>query len=143
MLILDLHPPQAQQLHSRIEFKKCDVTIWTDVRDALLGLRQIDMVFANAGISEHGPFLEDDLATDQDGSLREPTYPVMDVNLRSVLNIIKLSWSIMKKQKSGGSIVLTSSSTAYAPELSIPLYSALKMTVRKGRFACYPLFALR
>ena len=89
----------------------------------------IDMVFANAGISETERFLSDLVPVDKDGQPREPTYPVLDVNLKSVLNVIKLSWHVMKGQKEGGSIVLTASSTAYAPEVGIPLYSALKASV--------------
>lgn len=90
---------------------------------------RIDMVFANAGVSEKERFLADMIPVDKDGQPREPTYPVLDVNLKSVLNVIKLSWNIMGSQKEGGSIVLTASSTAYAPEVTIPLYSALKAAV--------------
>lgn len=89
----------------------------------------IDMVFANAGVTEKERFLPDMIPVDGDGQPREPTYPILDVNLKSVLNVIKLSWNIMRSQEGGGSIVLTASSTAYAPEATIPLYSALKATV--------------
>ena len=102
-----------------------------------MGIGHIDMVFANAGVSENEPFLQDDLAVDVEGCPLEPAYPVLDVNLRSVLNIIKLSWSIMKGQSEGGSIVLTSSSTAYSPEIGIPLYSALKSAVSFPTVADY------
>lgn len=94
-----------------------------------MSINHIDMVFANAGIAENEPLLQNDLAVDVEGCLLEPTYPVLDVNLRSVLNVIKLSWRIMKGQSEGGSIVLTSSSTAYSPEIAIPLYSAVKLAV--------------
>ena len=110
-------------------YKRCNVTVWTELSGTFLEIGPIDMVFANAGISENEPFLLDDFPVDTDGRPLEPTYPVLDVNLRSVLNIIKLSWSVMKGQKEGGSIVLTASSTAYAPEIGIPLYSALKSAV--------------
>ena len=89
---------------------------------------RIDMVFANAGITETAePFLKAPI--DGEGQLVEPKYPILDVNLRAILNVIKLSWYIMKDQKEGGSIVLTASSTAYAPEILIPLYSTFKSAV--------------
>ncbi len=100
-----------------------------------MSIDHIDMVFANAGIPENEPFLQDDLAVDVEGCPLEPTYPVLDVNLRSVLNVIKLSWRIMKDQSEGGSIVLTSSSTAYSPEMRLPLYSALKFAVSFPKMA--------
>ena len=77
--------------------------------------------------------------------LKEPEYKVMDVNLRGVLNFIKLAIRAMRKngdaaeasgrdKPSGGSIVITSSATAYAPEQSLPVYSASKLAVR------FPIF---
>lgn len=60
----------------------------------------------------------------------EPTYPVLEVNLKAVLNFVKLAWSKMRKQGTGGSIVLTTSATAYAPEQSLPVYAAGKLAVR-------------
>ena len=129
--ILDLNPPQDKDVPELVNYIKCDLTVWAELSNAFLAVGPIDMVFANAGISEDKPFLQDELAADGEGSFLEPTYPVLDVNLRSVLNVIKLSWSVMKGQSDGGSIVLTSSSTAYAPELGLPLYSALKLAVSK------------
>lgn len=108
---------------------RCDVTVWTELRSAFLVIGRIDMVFANAGISETELFLPDAARVDGEGLLLEPTYPILDVNLKSVLNVIKLSWNVMKDQKEGGSIVLTASSTAYAPEVGVPLYSTLKAAV--------------
>lgn len=129
VFILDLNPPRDQSVPSLVVYKRCDVTIWTELSSILLKIGRIDMVFANAGISENEPFLLDEAAVDGEGRPLEPTYPVLDVNLRPVLNIIKLSRNIMKDQKEGGSIVLTASSTAYAPEICIPLYSALKLAL--------------
>lgn len=108
---------------------RCNVTVWTALSRAFLTIGRIDMVFANAGISETEPFLPDEAPVDGEGRPLEPTYPILDVNLKSVLNVIKLSWNLMKHQKEGGSIVLTASSTAYAPEVGVPLYSALKSAV--------------
>nr|AUW30993.1 putative short-chain dehydrogenase/reductase [Cladonia uncialis subsp. uncialis] len=126
VFILDLNKPEEEPDSSLITYKKCNVTNWSELYSIFMSIDHIDMVFANAGISENEPFLQDDFAVDVEGCPLEPTYPVLDVNLRSVLNVIKLSWRIMKDQSEGGSIVLTSSSTAYSPEIGIPLYSALK-----------------
>lgn len=137
VFILDLNKPEDEPDSSLIEYKKCNVTDWAELCSIFMSIDHIDMVFANAGISENEPFLQDDLAVDVEGCPLEPTYPVLDVNLRSVLNVIKLSWRIMKGQSEGGSIVLTSSSTAYSPEIGIPLYSALKSAVSFLKMANY------
>lgn len=84
------------------------------------------MVFANAGISEQKSFLTD---TFDAGLLQEPDYTVLDVNVRAVMNTVKLAWVAMKQQSTGGSIVVTTSATAYAPEQSLPVYSAGKLAV--------------
>ena len=51
----------------------------------------------------------------------------MDVNLKGMLYVIKLSWFAMKQQKSGGSIVVTTSATAYVPWQSLAVYSSVKL----------------
>ena len=63
------------------------------------------------------------------------------MNFKAVLNTVKLGMHVMKKQHQqhqqedgkgkweGGSIVLTSSCTAYFPEISVPIYSALKLAL--------------
>jgi len=113
-----------------IEFIKCDVTSWSHLRDTFRRFDRVDMVFANAGISETDELLED--VTGSDGLVAEPEYKVLDVNFRAVLNMIKLSYRVMKGQEEGGSIVLTSSATAYAPERCLPVYSATKLAVRQA-----------
>lgn len=87
------------------------------------------MVFANAGILENETFLQDELPINGDGIPLEPIYPVLDVNLKAVFNVIKLSWYIMKKQREGGSIVLTASVAAYTHPAAHPLYGSLKAAV--------------
>ena len=77
-------------------------------------------------------YLADGFELDDAGQALEPKYSVIDVNLRAVLNIIKLSWNIMKRQESGGSIVLTASSCGYWPEHYLPVYSSIKAAVGKS-----------
>lgn len=126
--ILDLNAPDdtASSLPPGIEFVQCDVTSWTELRDAFKRAKRIDIAVANAGVSEDSDFLEDTF--DEAGNLLEPRYNVLDVNYRAVLNFIKLSVSSMRST-GGGSIVITSSATAYAPEHSLPVYSSTKLAV--------------
>lgn len=86
------------------------------------------LAFANAGISEHTDYFQDELG--DDGLLAEPKYnELLDVNLRAVINFVKLSASAMRRQGTGGSIVITTSATAYAPEQSLPVYAGAKLAV--------------
>ena len=68
---------------------------------------------------------------DDHGNLLEPSYKVIDVNLRGTLNFIKISLHLMRKNAIAGSIVITSSATAYLPEQTLPVYSATKAAVSK------------
>lgn len=129
MHILDLNPPNEdiQSDSPGIEFSRCNVVSWGELRSIFERIGHVDMVFANAGVSEETDYFRD--THDKDGFLLEPRYGVIDVNYRAVLNVIKLSLSAMRKQGTGGSIVLTTSATAYAPEQSLPVYSATKLAV--------------
>ena len=106
-------------------YKSCDVTSWVDLRAAFQSVGHVDMVFANAGIGETANYFTDTL--DSDGRLQEPPSTVIDVNLKGMLYVIKLSWFAMKQQKSGGSIVITTSATAYVPWQSLAVYSSVKL----------------
>lgn len=97
----------------------------------IANLCTVDMVFANAGISEDKSFFQDVIG--RNGELQEPSYEILDVNVRAVFNTVKLAWSTMRRQESGGSIVITTSATAYAPEQSLPIYSAAKLAVSDER----------
>ncbi|KAB2573547.1 Short-chain dehydrogenase/reductase SDR [Lasiodiplodia theobromae] len=111
-----------------ITYRRCDVADWASLREAFTDIGHVDMAVANAGVSQDGDLFADVL--DDGGQLAEPRYGVIDVNLRAVLNFVKLSVSAFRRQqKPGGAIVLVSSATAYAPELSLPVYSAVKLSV--------------
>ena len=127
--ILDLDPPEEipHDLSSRITYHRCDITSWSALRDTFQSLPRVDFLFANAGVSEETNYFADTF--DDFGLLQEPQYGVLGVNLRLVLNVVKLGWSHMRKNKIAGSIVLTTSSTAYAPEQALPVYSAAKLAV--------------
>lgn len=110
-----------------IHFRKCNVASWDDLRDAFNELPSFEYVFANAGVSEECDYFTD--ALDASGRLAEPSYGVLDTNLRAVLNTVKLGWSLMRQRHVHGSIVITTSATAYAPEQSLPVYAAGKLAV--------------
>ena len=62
---------------------------------------------------------------DEDGELVEQKYPVIQVNLIGVLNTVKLSIHHMKRQLTGGSIVVTASMSGYSA-MGLPIYAASK-----------------
>jgi NAD(P)-dependent dehydrogenase (short-subunit alcohol dehydrogenase family) len=130
VLILDLNSP-LEALPSAIEYRKCDISQWAELKSAFLQAGNIDIAVANAGVSEDRDYFADTF--DEEGELLEPAYPVMEVNLKAVFNFVKLSLSHFRKRKSQGSIVITSSATAYSPEQSLPVYSACKLAVSHSR----------
>ena len=123
---LDINRPEAEV--PGIQFHQCNVTKWDELRAVFNEIEQINYVFANAGTSEETDYFADQL--DSDGLLAEPTYGVLDVNVRGVYNTVKLAWSRMRADKTQGSIVITTSATAYSPEQSLPVYSSGKLAVR-------------
>ncbi|KAH8746644.1 short chain dehydrogenase reductase [Hyaloscypha finlandica] len=123
--VLDLNRPQEDI--PRIQFHQCNVTNWSELRAAFNEIGQIDYAFANAGVSEETDYFADQL--DSEGMLAEPTYGVVDVNMRGVYNVVKLAWSRMRADQTQGSIVITTSATGYAPEQSLPVYSSGKLAL--------------
>lgn len=119
---------------SELTFHLCDVTDWVQLRDTFLAIGRVDIVVANAGVSQDPGYFED--ITDASGLLTEPAHRVVDVNIRSVLNLTKLALRQFAKQPPGGGIVITASATAYAPEQSLPVYSATKHAVSEVKVHC-------
>ena len=124
--ILDLNQP-IDTLSTKIRFRQCDVTNWIQLRDAVDSIPRLDFAFANAGIVENTEYFTDIL--DSDGKLQQPTYDVLGVNFTAVVNLVKLAWSSMRRNKIQGSIVITTSATAYAPEQSLPVFAGTKLAV--------------
>lgn len=123
--VLDVNPPDEGFL-SNTEFINCNITSWGELCSAFEQVKHVDIAVANAGVSEDGDYFEDTF--DDTGKLLEPRYDVVKVNYQSVLNFVKLSVRSMR-EAGGGSIVITSSATAYAPEQSFPVYSSTKLAV--------------
>ena len=127
--VLDLTKADADgpPNHSNINFSICDVASWTELLAAFERIGHVDIAVANAGVSQEADYFADSFTSD--GKLEEPKYEVLNVNLRAVLNFVKLSLSAFQKQGPGGSLVITASSTALSPEQSLPVYSATKLGV--------------
>lgn len=128
VFILDICQP-TETLPSSVQFRKCNIRRWVELSDAFSQIGQVQIAVANAGIDEDGTYLKD--SYNDDGDLLEPNYDVVDVNFRGTLNFVKLALHSMRKNGVQGSIVLTSSATAYSPEQSLPVYSGTKAAVSK------------
>ncbi|KAF1829170.1 NAD(P)-binding protein [Decorospora gaudefroyi] len=123
--VLDVSDPD--EAVPGLHFHKCDVSSWTELRAAFATIGHVDYAFANAAVTEGNDYFADQF--DDDGQLCAPDGSferVVDVNLRGVLYLVKLAWSTMRKNGTHGSIVVTTSATAYAPEQSLPVYAAVK-----------------
>ncbi len=112
----DLNPsPPYVSSNNNFTFVPTDVTKWSDLttlfKTAAVKHGRIDHVFANAGISGRTTLLDEKL--DENGDLLEPSHIVLDINLRGVVNTVALGLHYMRKQESGGSIVLTASASSF------------------------------
>ena len=156
--ILDLNPPDTSfsitstttapitppntstpPLPHNIIYIPCSTAKWADLTSAFSRIisenSRIDIAIANAGVSEECDYFTDTF--DEEGILQEPKWGVLDVNLRGTLGFLKLAISSMRKS-GGGSLVITSSATAYSPEQSLPVYSSSKFAV--SWFSCFLFF---
>ncbi|KAL4972596.1 short chain dehydrogenase reductase [Aspergillus desertorum] len=101
--------PPPESLGNEIEYRQCDVSNWSDLLEAFKQAGNIDLAVSNAGISEETDYFADTFGNDAS------------------------SWSQLID------VVITSSATAYAPEQSLPVYSASKLAliglVRALRYA--------
>ncbi|RDW79999.1 short-chain dehydrogenase [Coleophoma cylindrospora] len=117
--------PQAQ-----LSFKRCDISDWEAQKKAFDEVYQetgtIDIVIANAGISERGNFLSRD-----EGEAQKPTLTTLDVNVSGTLYSIKLGIHYMRKNSASekGSIICTSSNAGIYPFPMAPLYATSKHAV--------------
>lgn len=126
IIILDICEPQ-ETLPAGIRYQKCDISNWSELSAVFQTAGTVHIAVANAGQGEDGSYLKD--AYDENGNLLEPKYNVIDTNFRGTLNFIKLALNSMKRNNIEGSIVITSSATAYSAEQSLPVYSGTKAAV--------------
>ncbi|KAI9878963.1 MAG: hypothetical protein M1830_010017 [Pleopsidium flavum] len=126
---LDISPPHPEDPPSppNVYHTICDVASWPALLAEFTRIGHVDIAIANAGVSQECDYFANSF--DSNGQLEEPKYNVLNVNLRAVLNFVKLSMWAFKKQCPGGSLVITASATAYSPEQSLPVYSATKLAL--------------
>lgn len=118
----------------RVTFKLCDVSSWQSQAENFKQVHsefgRIDVVCANAGISEKGTSALGNIESDEPV---EPNLKIMDVNLSGVIYSVKLAIHYMSKNElsgsSRGSIICTASNAGLYPFPVSPLYAAAKSGV--------------
>ncbi|KAM7201672.1 short chain dehydrogenase reductase [Rhypophila sp. PSN 637] len=137
VLNLDINGPKTDEndaakrdLDSKIEYHNCDICKWDQLVSAFQHAGILDIVISNAGIIDQSQYLADDtdLSLDAD-EIAEPTYQVLDINIRATMNVTKLAIASFRNHSRDGSIVLLSSSAGYWSEQLLPVYSASKAAV--------------
>ncbi|KAI2470756.1 NAD(P)-binding protein [Annulohypoxylon bovei var. microspora] len=117
----------------KVYFKFCNITSWdsqaTAFREVYEKVGHVDIVMANAGISEQG--ISSLTICDED----EPSQPrlrALDVNLTGTIYTVKLAIHYLKKNKpdpmtgSRGCIICTASNAGLYPFPVAPVYAASK-----------------
>ncbi|KAJ5729797.1 uncharacterized protein N7483_004305 [Penicillium malachiteum] len=143
--ILDINPKTGAETiekllaefpSARISFEECDVSSWESQASAFEKIfeqqGQIDIVFANAGITECGsllPLKGGDLSTRPS----KPNLATVNVNFVGVIYSVQLAIHYMARNKlapsedsSNGLIVCTASNAGLYPLPIAPLYAATK-----------------
>ncbi|KAF2833724.1 NAD(P)-binding protein [Ophiobolus disseminans] len=131
IVLLDLQQPPSSFKHdpNHLLVHTCNITSWTGQRAgfeaAYAKFGQIDHVFVNAGIAEHADQFFTD-ALDSAGNLAEPDRRVLNIDMDAASDTTKLAIHFLRKNPTGGSIVLTASLAGYLASAGAPLYSAAK-----------------
>ncbi|KAJ6008747.1 hypothetical protein N7499_001203 [Penicillium canescens] len=144
--ILDINPTtgaqtledlRAEFTSANISFEQCDVSSWESQAEVFQKVfaqqGRIDIVFANAGITEKGTLLPEKLGDENQGPSK-PDLSTLNVNLVGVLYSIKLATHYMSRNtdtatKSKGLIVCTASNAGLYPFAMAPMYAATKAGV--------------
>ncbi|KAI1385447.1 NAD(P)-binding protein [Hypoxylon trugodes] len=123
----------AQNPSAKVSFKFCNVTSWdgqaTAFREVYEQRGAIDVVMANAGISEQGV---SSLTLVDEEEPSQPRLRVLDVNLTGVIYTVKLATHYIKKNNpdpstgSRGCIICTASNAGLYPFPVAPVYAASK-----------------
>ncbi|KAL4794377.1 hypothetical protein BDV19DRAFT_364919 [Aspergillus venezuelensis] len=117
---------------SSFSFQQVDVSSWESqaaVFERVIAEQgRVDVVFANAGITEKGSLLPE-----KDGKLTKPELATVNVNFLGVLYSVKLALHYIAKNEavngSKGSVICTASNAGLYPFPMAPLYSATKHAV--------------
>jgi len=137
--ILDISAAAAENVLSSLQseypsstflFKQCDISNWDKqvavFADVYREVGSIDIVFANAGVSEIGNFLGMD-----EGEPKKPNLRTLDINLLGTLYSIKLGIYYMRKNTAAqkGSIICTASNAGLYPFPIAPIYATTKHAI--------------
>ncbi|KAF4634320.1 hypothetical protein G7Y89_g3784 [Cudoniella acicularis] len=135
VIILDISPTTAELVISSLEkeftstrfsFKHCDISNWEEQKDAFKEVYShmggIDIVFANAGVTEFGKFLEN-----EEGEPSQPNLKTMDINLVGTLYTVYYMRKSATRHK--GSIICTGSNAGIYPFPVAPIYGISKHAV--------------
>ncbi|KAL6239503.1 hypothetical protein BDW75DRAFT_120469 [Aspergillus navahoensis] len=114
---------------SSFSFERVDVSRWESQAAAFENViaeqGRVDVVFANAGITEKGSLLPE-----KDGKLTKPELATINVNFVGVLYSVKLALHYISKNEavngSKGSVICTASNAGLYPFPMAPLYAATK-----------------
>lgn len=106
----DIAPP-AESGDKGVTFIKTDVSKWADLIALFKKTKEIhgriDHVFANAGLGPRADYFSTEV--DENGDLKEPSYDLMDVSLKGVMNTTTLAIYYFRQQPEGGSVVINGS----------------------------------
>lgn len=106
----DIAPPAASA-DKNVTFIKTDVSKWADLLALFKKTKEIhgriDHVFANAGLGPRADYFSTEV--DENGDLKEPTYDLLDVSLKGVMNTTTLAIYYFRQQPEGGSVVINGS----------------------------------
>ncbi|KAL8737128.1 MAG: hypothetical protein Q9181_001999 [Wetmoreana brouardii] len=105
--ILDRDEPSIKTLENypksskngTLTFHSCELTSWSLLLDIFTEIGHVDIVVANAGVSEECDYFADEFTGT--GDLAEPAYSVIDVSLKATLNVVKLALRAFRMQWAG------------------------------------------
>ncbi|ROV99712.1 hypothetical protein VSDG_02948 [Cytospora chrysosperma] len=106
----DIAPTAAPQ-GDHYTWVKTNVANWAELnalfKEAKKLHGRIDHVFANAGLGPRADYFATEV--DENGDLKEPTYDLIDVSQKGVMNTVTLGLYYLRQQAEGGSIVVNGS----------------------------------
>ncbi|KAH8753023.1 short-chain dehydrogenase [Diaporthe sp. PMI_573] len=101
----------AESADKSVTFIKTDVSKWADLVALFKKTKEIhgriDHVFANAGLGPRADYFSTEV--DENGDLKEPSYDLLDVSLKGVMNTTTLAIYYFRQQPEGGSVVINGS----------------------------------
>ncbi|MBN8828569.1 MAG: SDR family NAD(P)-dependent oxidoreductase [Sphingobacteriia bacterium] len=106
---------------ANVNYKVINVIDFTLLNDFIKSLPQIDIVFANAGISA---------GTSKGRESYKQIKEIFDINLYGVINTITPAYELMLNKGTKGHVVIISSIAGINPLPSCPAYSSSKAAIR-------------